>query len=72
MIIQKDESFVDVEDMAQPADLVVRVYDQLLGEVLVVEELPAEHVSLALSLQQISDVPVVLPHEALVDLFDLP
>lgn len=58
--------------MAQPADLMVRVYDQLLREVFVVEELPAEHVSLALGVQQVSDVPVILPHEALVDLFNLP
>ena len=61
MIIYKDESLVDVEDVAQPADLVVQVYDQLLGEVFVVEELLTEHVSLALSVQQISDVPVILP-----------
>jgi hypothetical protein len=58
--------------VAQPADLMVRVNDQLFSEVFVVEELLTEHVSLALGVQQVSDVPVILPHEALVNLFNLP
>ena len=57
--------------MAQPADLMVRVDDQLFSEVFIVEELLAEHISLALSIEQISDVSVVVSHEALVHLLYL-
>lgn len=49
----------------------MRVNDQFLCEVFVIEELLSNHISLTLSIQKVSDVSVVITHETLFYLFNL-